>query len=227
MFFIIGCDNKEHEPLYKVMEKLENSWTDEQIRGFKKSQYYNKSNADFESNLNIISKELNNQKDSTLLKYFYSKDIRQQNHMFSIVLNTLHNKLNNEPLNIEKQFKDIYTIEKDNYLSENENKKRAVKYYKKYMVGDTIFIRMPIRNNSAFEYGRHKDNNWIYNDNYDLLVKGLILEKKDYKFYGKVFHVKVLTMNKENVKILYQTVKENEEITVNLERNIIESNDIK
>ena len=219
MYCILGCGNKNHEPIFNTIKEIENSWTKEQVQLFKNLSDSSSSKDHFRYVLNFKNSKL---MDSTLVEYFYSRDVYHIDDISYIVLTTLNRKLNKKPLKIEEQFQSVYDNQNENRVLEGRNLKRASKYYNKYKKGDTILIRMPIEYNNAILYGNPESNEWTHNDNFDMLIKGIIKDKRNNEHYGKQFKVKVLYLNKTNIKILNTEVKIYDEIIVELEENIIE-----
>ncbi len=199
---------KNNVPLLNVLDNIEKSWTKEQLKSFaEKPDSIAINDAYFGYGLYFRNTELRNSNDSTLIKYFYSLGVYNEDYMSGIVLGCLHSKLNNKPINLEKRISKLRDIISKQENLDKKNTIRALKYYNKFNIGDTVIVRMPIsRNNNATQYSNPEDSKWVHNDSLDLLIKGIIKSKvKD--SIDMSFKLKVLSMNRENVKVLMRSVK--------------------
>ena len=212
-------------PLEQELEKVKQSWTEEQIENFSKKQIeIALQESHFEYGLYIRNEYLRNPKDSILFKYFRSLKIDHIDHMSGVFLTSLHRNLNNKPIDLDGQLEAIYELQERQKLLDSNNTKRAIKYYTNYKIGDTIIIRRPInRNNNATQYSYPENSGWTYNDNLDLLIKGVLIEKEQLiDTFNMLFRVKVLSMNKPNSKVLMERVLPGDVIEGDFRLDIIE-----
>ena len=144
--------------------------------------------------------------------------------MSGIVFGSLHRKLNGKPIDLEGQLKRIYAAVAEVKTKESRNTQRALKSYNKYKEGDTIVVRMPVNsNNNATQHLYPEDSGWIYNDSIDLLIKGLITSKSELRDTSNMsIKLKILSMNREDVKVLMRDVNVGDEIESDLKLDIIE-----
>ncbi|WP_127019786.1 DUF6794 domain-containing protein [Flagellimonas beolgyonensis] len=222
----IGCQNKD-TPLYTAIESIEKSWSTEELKDFaQKPDSIALLDEHFDKAMVFRNQELHSPNDSTLLNYFHSLGIYHEDYMSSIVFASLHKKLNGKPIDIDAQIANIHSIMADEKQRNDKNISRANGYFSKYNVGDTIVIRMPIEKGSAYSHNYPQESNWVYNDSLDLLVIGQILSKhEENDISDKSFEIKVLSKNKDSVKILMEEIHVGDEMKVNLLRNIIENVD--
>lgn len=99
---ISSCKESEKDLLIAI-NKIEKSWSDDQIQAFKKLSESDH-NSNFEYGHFYKENVLLTDKDSVLIKYFHSKNIYNTNNMVNIIFTTLHRELNDKPLNLDEQF---------------------------------------------------------------------------------------------------------------------------
>ncbi|WP_425238033.1 DUF6794 domain-containing protein [Ulvibacterium sp.] len=207
------------------MNTIESSWSMDELEDFvRKPDSIALPEVHFGQALVFRNKELRNPEDSTLLKYFHSLGVYHEDYMSSIVFTSLHRKLNDKPIELENQLKNIHLIMNGTAQRENQNTKRALYYYNKYKEGDTIFIRMPLSNGkSATRHSYPEDSNWVYNDTTDLLMKGIIKEKEELKdTFNMYFKFKILSINHKNIKFLSDEISVGDEIESDFRLDIIQ-----
>lgn len=231
IFFLIvaficltGCQEKD-APLQKAIENVESSWSPDKLKEFgAKPDSVALPEVHFGQALAFRNEYLRSPKDSTLLKYFHSLGIYHEDYMSGIVFTSLHRKLNGEPIDLDTQIANIHTITDKVKKRENKNILRAKGYYSKYQIEDTIVVRMPVENESAYNHSFPESSNWVYNDSLDLLIKGTIKEKSKTEDYSDMlFKLKILSMNRDSVQVLMEDVNVGDEIDVDLKHNIVES----
>ena len=229
-FFIVmilcltGCQNKD-APLQEAMKNIESSWSKEKLEKFvSKPDSMALPEVHFGKALAFRNQYLRSPKDSTLLNYFHSLGINHEDYMSSIVFTSLHRKLNGRPIELENQIGYIHSIMDEVKDRESKNTKRALEYYNKHKEGDTILIRMPLRNGRyATRHSYPEDSGWIYNDTLDLLMKGIIKEKEELRdTLDMYFKFEILSMNHENIKFLSDEVSIGDEIESDFRLDIIE-----
>ena len=224
LIFLIGCQNK-NAPLNKVVNDIEESWTERQLKDFsQKSESDALSDVHFGYGIYFRNKILRSSTDSTLVKYFNSLNVYDEDYMSTIVFTSLHRKLNNKPINLENQLNAVHSIMANIKKHKKVNSLRAIKYYNNYNSGDTIVIRMPVsKENNAFRYSFPDDSGWVYNDSLDLLIGGVITEKPKYKdSLDMFFKLKILSINHDNIQLLMNEVKIGDTIESDFNHDIIE-----
>ncbi len=227
LFLLINClaGCQEKTPIDKVIVDIESSWSEQQIDEFSQKKEENAlADIHFSYGMYFRNNELRNPKDSTLLKYFNSLNVYHLDDMSGIVFTSLHRRLNNKPIGLEEQLKEIHSYWKKMKVREDKNTKRAIKYYSKYKKGDSIIIRMPLREGGyATRHSYPEDSGWVYNDSLDLLIKGVIKEKSVLKdTFDMFFKLKILSMNHDDVKFLMDEVNIGDIIESDFRLDIIE-----
>lgn len=232
IFFLIvavicltGCQDKD-VPLQKAIENVESSWSPDKLKEFgAKPDSVALPEVHFGQALAFRNQELRNPKDSTLLKYFHSLGIYHEDYMSGIVFTSLHRKLNGKPIDLDTQIASIHSITDEVKKRENKNISRAKGYYSKYQIEDTIIVRMPVENESAYNHSFPESSNWVYNDSLDLLIKGMILSKKKSSDTSDMFFdIKVLSKNRDSIKVLMEEVQIGDTMEVDLLHDIVEGN---
>ncbi|MBG6130736.1 hypothetical protein IWQ47_002200 [Aquimarina sp. EL_43] len=224
VFCLIGCQDR-HDPLHKTIEEIESSWTEEQLKEFsEKPDSVALAEIHFGYGMDFRNKKFRNEKDTTLVNYFHSLDIYHEDYMSSIIFASLHRKLNNKPIDLDEQLKLIHSIVTEVKTKEDKNTKRAIRYYKKYFKGDTILVRMPLRNKEyATRYSYPEDSEWVYNDSIDLLIRGVIKEKPKLKdTMDMYFKLQILSMNHDNIKFVSDNIGIGDIIDSDFRLDIIE-----
>lgn len=219
----IGCKNK-NAPLYKAIEDIEKSWTEEEKNSFKNMDIFDaQAKIYFNYALYYRNNVLRNSKDSSLVNYFHELEVYDYEYMSGIVFTSLHRKLNGKPIDLEEQLKLIFGELDSKKIKENKNTKRALKYYKHYNEKDTITVRMPVYKNTASRDMYPEDSNWIHNDSLDLLLRGVIIHK--YELIDTleiVLEMKVLSMNRNDIDVLMEKLHIGDTLEVDLKHDIIE-----
>lgn len=132
----------------------------------------------------------------------------------SIILTSLHRKLNNIPINIHSQIKPY--IQYWNEIKDGEElaDKVAIQTYNKFDVGDSIKIYMYVDTmdgqRSACKI--ESKNGWTFNPKKDLLISGIL--KKKYFVEDKTssfFIVRILNMNFKNTTVMLENITINKD----------------
>ena len=211
------------------MAEIEASWNSEQLKEFaKKPESEAVSSVYFGYVMNFRNEILGNSKDSSLIRYFNEQEIYSLEDISGLVFTSLHRKLNGKPIDMAEQLKPLHKYWKELEDCERRNRVRAAQYYRSYNTGDTIKVRMPIRYNStAVQFECPDESDWVYDDDKDMLIKGIVVEKKnnDKDSLETMFMLKVLSLNHDNVEVLGKDVKVGNEIEVSLIHDIFESID--
>ena len=223
---LIGCQSK-NTPIQKAIVSIESSWPPDKLKEFgAKPDSVALSEVHFGQAMTFRNQELRNPRDSTLLKYFHSLGIYHEDYMSGIVFTSLHRKLNKKPINLDAQIANIHFIMDEVKERETKNISRAEEYYSKYQIGDTVIVRMPIDKSSAYSHSYPENSKWIHNDSLDLLIKGIILLKKESSdTYDMFFNLKMLSKNRDSIKILMEEVYIGDTMEVDLLHDIVESID--
>ena len=224
---VLSCNNKD-EPLYKALEDIESSWSNQEMNEFViKNESDAVSDIHFGYAMNYRNKVLRKPKDSSLIKYFHSLNIYHLEDMSNIIFTSLHRKQNGKPIDLEDQLKPLLKYWNELKECRSSNLKRALKYFQKYDIGDTIIVRMPIRNNrTAIQLECPDDSNWVYDDIKDMLIEGVIKEKNNKDTLEMLFTLKVLSMNHDSIQILMEDVNIGDEIETYLMHDIVEDGNV-
>lgn len=181
--------------------------------------------AHFNVGLNFRNSFLKNPEDSSIVLYFFSKGIHHHDDMSLITFKSLHRELNNRPLDLKSQLNDIMLLHKKNALCEEMNITRGQNISSQIKERDTLYVRMPIEGESknAFMYNCLNEVDWEFDDNKDFLIEGVVVEK-----YSKYLEIdlKILSVNKNDIRVLMENVKVGDTIPLSLTSNIINIDNI-
>jgi len=148
---------------------------------------------------------------------FSKLQIHHLDDMSAIILTSFHRKLNNKPLELEKQAQYYIDYWKPHYEREALLTEKVQKIVNKFKVGDTINLYYPIEDGSENAILYVNNDDWKFNPERDLKVTGILIEKEE-----NLFTIKVLTINKKNVTILFSKVTEGDIYSFNIRHEIID-----
>ena len=165
----------------------------------------------FSTGVWIRNEWLYGNKDSALVNYFNRLGIDQPNDMSTIILTSLHRKLNNLPINLEAQVNYFIEYWKPIKACNEKAAKVAEENYKRFDVGDSITIYMDVDAKFGTKNAvLHEcpDTDWSFDYRNDLIIKGIVSEKYEYKDQANMFFkVKISYLNLENTTIRFKNVK--------------------
>ena len=145
---------------------------------------------------------LRNHGESEILLSFFNKlGIFHIDDMSGIILTSYHRRLNNKEINLQEQVDAYLKYWKPRIDCENKLDSIAMFTFKRFEIGDTIKIEMPVGGGeSAFDY--ECNLNWNFVDSSDLMVAGIIHSK----FYSELpskleFTIKILAKNHVDTEI--------------------------
>jgi len=233
VLLLISCKtNHNKNTFWKKVNLIENSWSKDEKIAFKnkapdKFLYYavTKEHSDFEDWW------FKHRKNVELINFFKERGIYRGGDMTKLIYLAVYEKLNNRNFDIDRHIKNI----KDSYFNchiciYNDSLKsiKSLVYYNKYSLKDTILIKMPMDSllfgkNNVAEYSSDFDI-WEYNVKRDLLLKGFVLNKSNKNdTINRFFKIKILKLNKKNIKIFSEKVNIGDTINIDLENVYIET----
>ena len=196
--------------LDESLNYFEKKWTDSTKNSFK-----NKTEKDAVTELHmtigmwIRNSWLRSENDS-LVKQFNKMGIYHPDDISSIILTSLHRKLNHKDLKIKEQSQHYIDYWKPIIENDEKAKVTAIENYNKYNIGDKINIYYPVYTHngqsSAVIYENNED--WVFNAKTDLKISGIIIEKYFINSETNVFFkVEITEKSKEKIKVLMQEIK--------------------
>ncbi|WP_168800719.1 DUF6794 domain-containing protein [Psychroserpens sp. NJDZ02] len=219
------CNGQEDIPkeLKFSFEYLDENWDSKEIEIFK-----NITEIDSTTPRNYhhgIGRYLRNnllrhhEQSENLTNFFHSIEIHHYDDMSSIILTSYHRYLNKQ--DIELQVQVDKKVEYWKPISEcNKNQKlKAVELYRKYKVGDTLSIKMPVNeNNSVIDYPCSNGNlEWEFDELIDLSITGIITDKYFINSETNVFFTfKILSKNHLDTRIMMEEVNVGDKFKVGL-----------
>ena len=134
--------------------------------------------------------------------------------MSSIILRSLHRKLNNLPLDIQTQTEKYIQFWDEIYKSEQLVDKVTIQTYNKFHVGDRIKIYMYVDTSDGQRSACiiESKEEWKFDPKKDLLITGIL--KKKYFIENKkssFFIVRVLNMNFKNTTVFLDSISINKD----------------
>ena len=172
---------KQPATIDEAIVYFEKKWSDKEKESFK-TLPENKAIEEYQLSAGIMirSKWLSNKKDSALLHELREMGIDESHDMSRVILTSLHRKLNNIPIELEEQVKEVKAYWKPIRICEAAADKLAEENYKKFNVGDSITIYMDVdakfgtRNAILHEC---PNTEWSFDYKNDLMIKGIVLDK--------------------------------------------------
>lgn len=161
----------------------------------------------FSTGMWIRNNWIRNDKDTSLVYFFISLGVYHPDDMSSVILRSLHRRLNNKDINMEGQVESIKKYWKPIIECDKRKAKRAEEIYNSYNVGDTLVILMPVLETNNAVYYMCPTYGWEFDSSKDLRVEGIVSRKYYLNSETNVFFdVKIIAMNRLDVKILMKDV---------------------
>ncbi len=224
-FALISCkthsQSKEINPLDKAINYFDSTLTKNEKDSLK---LLSEDEFENEQQWNLTSWMKNNWfkdlKDTSLIFYFNKLGINRVDDMCSIILTSLHRKLNNKPIDFDAQVEMYVAHWKPYNDCQKKQMEKALLYYNQFKIGDTITIIMKVE---IFEDQRNAvipgcpDYGWTFDPTNDLEIQGIVNDKYfKYVSPNAAFKVKIIKMNFPNTKILMEEVKVGDIIEMHL-----------
>lgn len=209
-FSLISCSQNVPASLDESINYFEKNWTDSA-----KSSFKNKPENDAVTELHTtvgmwIRNNWVRHGNDLLIKQFDEIGIHHPDDISSIILTSLHRKLNHKDLDVEKQAQSYIDYWKPIIENDEKSKTIAFENYKKYKVGDKINIYYPVYTHDGKSYAVLHVNNkeWVFNAKTDLKISGIIKQKYFVNSETNVFFkIEITEKSKDNIKVLMQEMK--------------------
>lgn len=214
LLFLQSCGQTAPKNIDEAVAYFEIHWSENEKKEFKeKPEQRAVSELHFSTGLWIRNQWIRGG-DTDLVNQFNAMGIFAPDDMSSIILTSLHRKLNNLPLDIDGQVEYYKAYWKPIEECESKIRQTAVENYDKHKVGDTIKIYMYVDTS----YGQRNavllncpNIDWQFNPQKDLSIQAIVTEKYFLNDSSNVFFkVKILKMNFENTKILMEEARPND-----------------
>ncbi|MFO7658836.1 MAG: DUF6794 domain-containing protein [Bacteroidales bacterium] len=165
----------------------------------------------FSTGLWIRNNWIRGNKNPDLVNYFDKQGINHPDDISSIILTSLHRKLNNKDIDLNGQIS-LYKSYWKPILECMENEKKiAVENYNRFKIDSKIKIEMKVDNSGGERNAviiNCPNNNWTFNPDNDLMIDGIIKEKYFINDSSNVFFkVKIEHMNFNKTRILMKNVE--------------------
>lgn len=209
----------------EAINYFENNWSEKEKYDFKnKSEETSVSELHFTTGLWIRNNWIRG-KDNDLVKYFDSIGINNPDDISSIILTSLHRKLNGHEIKLNDQVKYYQDYWKPIIERNNKSIEKAVEIYSNHKIGDVITITYPvdIRDNEKNAVICEDNNDWIFDIKKDLKLTGIITKKFFINNERNVFfELKVTSLNQNDVAVLGQKMEIGRKYHFHLDKLTIE-----
>ncbi|WP_439694951.1 DUF6794 domain-containing protein [Mucilaginibacter sp. AW1-7] len=210
---LTSCNSEVHNAsarlprnLSEALLYLKQDWPASDLERFKKQPERDAvTDSHFGKGLWIRNHWIRGGRDTALVKYFVSIGVHSADDMSSIILTSLHRSLNKKDIDLNGQVEEDKAYWKLVIDCAEEERKEAVAFYSKSKVGDLVKIYMPVdtsyNNMNAVQY-QCPNNEWTFNAQKDLFLKGKITEKYFINSPENVFvKVQIISMSQRGIKI--------------------------
>ena len=203
------CQNKPKN-IEESLAYFEKNWTDNAKNVFK-----NKIESDAVTELHMtvgmwIRNSWIRHGNDSLINQFHKIGVYHPDDISSIILTSLHRKLNNKEIKLEEQAQHYIDYWKPIIEKNEKSKKTAYEIYNNHKVGDKINIYYPVSTQDGESNAVIYENNdeWVFNPKTDLKISGIIKEK----FYlgsetNVFFKVEITEMSNDKTKVLMEEMK--------------------
>lgn len=229
IFILISLTScKQHSPPPNIKEAIkyfEKKLSEKEKTNFKsKTEQTAVSELHFTTGLWIRNNWIRG-KNNELVKQFDSLGVRNPDDISSIILTSLHRKLNNKEIKLNEQTKYYREYWKKITEKENKSKEKAVNVYNNYKIGDEITIFYPVISNDGEKNAVIYEENekWIFDSKRDLKLTGIITNKYFINSETNVFfELKITSLNHRDISVLGQKVEIGKTHDFNLDKLRIE-----
>lgn len=197
----------------EAIKFFEKQWTEKQKQDFKnKPETGAVTELHFSVGLWIRNNWIYGERDKALSEYFLKLGIHAPDDMSSIILISLHRRLNNKPIDLNEQVNAYKAAWKPVLECEKEVRKQAAATYQKYKIGDHIKILMHVDVMSDGEGNAVTfacpTIDWKFDPKKDMIIQGIISDKYTFGSDSNgFFKVRIERMNLSNTRILMDSVR--------------------
>ncbi len=198
--------------LTEALTNLNDSWN-----AAKKNDFKNKPEIDavaelhFSTGLWIRNNWVRGHRSDSLYQYFKKLGLQSPDDISDVILSSFHRKLNNRPIELQKQVAIYVGYQKTIEECEKKTRQLAASNYLKYKIGDAIKIYLDVDTTGGNRNATTTvcpNAAWAFNPQKDLLIDGMVVGKYTYGSDSNGFvKVKITKMNFTNVPVLMQNVK--------------------
>lgn len=211
---LAGCATPKSKPrnLREAVAFFEQHWSSKDKEAFRKAPEETATlDLHFSTGMWIRNEWIHGKRAPELVRYFASLDIHHPDDMSSIILTSLHRKLNGKAIDLDEQVKSYLAYWKPIRECIEATRAAALVTYREFSLGDTITIRMPVDTTegrrNAFLYDCPTPD-WTFDEGKDLVLRGKIVEKYFINDTANVFFtVRVQFLNQKDVQVLMRDVK--------------------
>ena len=220
LFVLSACSgqNEIPEELQISFDFIEKNWSKEQIDSFKNTAEEDAViDQHFGMGMFLRNNLLRHHDDSEQIQGFFAElGIYHFDYISSIILTSYHRTINGKDIQLQSQVDEVHEYWKPIQDCDLKMDSLARETYKKFEIGDTIVIEMPVgESNSAYDYQCNLD--WEFNDSTDLIITGIVTKKYDSDVADKLsFTVHILTKSNEETEVFMRKYDSGDILSVKL-----------
>lgn len=196
----------------EAVKFFEKQWTQKEKQDFRnKPENAAVTELHFSVGLWIRNNWIHGGRNKALSEYFLKLGIHPPDDMSSIILISLHRKLNNKPIGLDEQVNAYKAARKPVLDCEKRAREHVAQTYHKYKVGNAVTILMYVdvlsdgtRNAVTFSC---PTINWKFDAKKDLMIQGKIVQKYTFESDSNAFFkVRIDKMNFPNTEVMMKEV---------------------
>lgn len=223
ILLVLGCKNypENYQPkdLFDAIEYLDYTWDDNEREKYKNmpedsavTMLHFGTGMGLRNNWNLWSGE------NSLSKYFNSIGIFHPDDMSSIILTSLHRRLNEKDIDLQGQINFYLNYWRESREQIEFRKLRAQKEFNKYKIGDKVTIYMEVDSvlGEKRAIGCCPDSSWKFNPDKDLFLRGIVLDKFVNADSNYIFKLKITKINRPEIPTLYEIINKNDIVDIEI-----------
>ena len=211
----------------EAIEYFNTTWNDKQKEEFRKKPERDAvTELHFSVGLWIRNNWIYGNRDKSLNDYFHKLGIPSVDDVSSIILTSFHRKLNNKPINLQKQVEECKAAWKPIIDCERKTKIQAVATYHRFKIGDPVTVLMYVDKsggeNNAVTFACPTVD-WKFDPKRDLTINGIIIDKYTINSDSNVFFkIRIDRMHPLDTKVFLKNLKIGDEESLSLDNLLVE-----
>lgn len=220
---LLGCQNND-SVFINMLNEMEHSVPKPNLKKFKSMSedraisYFHFINGQYYFN-SILRQGNSNE----IKLFFEKKGIFSQIEIALISFRSLHRKINNKPINLDVQIKDIKCSRNEITECEKDEERKNIKIKELFKNGDTINFCIPVEIANGLRNGIYFNcpfNYWEFDKNKDLSIQGIIIASPDTS-KNSDSKIKICKINRDDTGLLSKKISIGDTIYVPLNKTII------
>lgn len=213
LFALSVSGAKPPKNIDEAIAYFEKTWTEKKKEEFKsKPERTAVLDAHHSVGMWIRNEWIRGKRDTLLTNQFNDLGIYHPDDMSSIILTSLHRKLNNKPIDIEGQVQQYKDYWKPIHECQEKAEQAALLIYNNFNITDSIEIQMYVDggspNGNAVTFACPTTDDWAFDTKKDLLIKGVVVDKYSINSETNVFfRIRISYLNFPDTKIYMKEVR--------------------